>query len=139
MALDKLVAKAKAMVAHQLEASVDDIELSDGMLSVAGQPGTEVPIQSLGFAAFTAHDLPDGMEPNLQESISFDPPNFAFPFGAHVCVVEIDEETGRVELLNYVAIDDCGIQINPLIVEGQLHGGIVQGVAQALWEGAVFR
>jgi len=138
MALDKMIVKMKAMVAHQLEASVDDIELNDGIFAVAGQPGTETPIQSLGFAAFTAHDLPDGMEPNLQEAVSYDPPNFAFPFGSHVCVVEVDEATGNVELLNYVAIDDCGVQINPLIVEGQVHGGVVQGVAQALWEGAVY-
>ena len=93
-------------------------------------------IQEVAFGAFTAHDLPDGMEPNLQEQTTWDPPNFAFPFGSHVAVVEIDEDTGNVELLNYVAVDDCGIQVNPMIVEGQVHGGIAQGVGQALWEGA---
>ena len=92
----------------------------------------------MAFGAFTAHDLPDGMEPNLQEQVTFDPPNFAFPFGTHVCVLEVDEDTGGVELLDYIAIDDCGNQVNPLIVEGQVHGGIVQGVAQALWEGASY-
>ena len=78
------------------------------------------------------------MEPNLQEQVTFDPPNFAFPFGTHVAVVEIDETTGGVELLAYTAVDDCGNHVNPLIVEGQVHGGIVQGVAQALWEGASY-
>ena len=78
------------------------------------------------------------MEPNLQEQVTFDPPNFVFPFGTHVRTVEIDEDTGNVELLSYVAVDDCGTQINPMIVEGQLHGGIVQGVAQALWEEACY-
>jgi carbon-monoxide dehydrogenase large subunit len=138
MALDKLVLKAKAIVAHQLEASVDDIQLEGGMLSVAGQPDTAVPIQGVGFEAFTAHNLPDGMEPNLQEAVTYDPPNFAFPFGTHVCVVEVDEDTGNTRVRDYVAVDDCGVQINPLIVEGQVHGGVVQGVAQALWEGAVY-
>ncbi len=78
------------------------------------------------------------MEPNLQEQVNFDPPNFAFPFGTHVAVVEIDTDTGGVELVDYVAVDDCGKQVNPLIVEGQVHGGIVQGVAQALYEDAIY-
>jgi carbon-monoxide dehydrogenase large subunit len=95
-------------------------------------------IQEVAFGAFTAHNLPDGMEPNLQEQVSFDPPNFVFPFGTHVAVIEVEEATGRVELVSYTAVDDCGNQINPLIVEGQIHGGIVQGVAQALWEEASF-
>ncbi|MCB0993111.1 MAG: molybdopterin-dependent oxidoreductase, partial [Acidimicrobiales bacterium] len=136
MATDKVIAKAKAIVAHQLEASPEDIVLEDGNLMVAGSPETATPIQSVGFAAFSAHDLPDGMEPNLQEQVSFDPPNFAFPFGTHVAVVEVDTVTGGVELVDYIAVDDCGNQVNPLIVEGQVHGGIVQGVAQALWEQA---
>ena len=92
----------------------------------------------MAFGAFTAHNLPYGMEPNLQEQVTFDPPNFAFPFGTHVAVVEVDEETGFVQLVDYIAVDDCGNQINPLIVEGQVHGGIVQGVAQALWEVASY-
>jgi len=78
------------------------------------------------------------MEPNLQATVTYDPPNFVFPFGTHVAVVEVDEETGRVELIDYAAVDDCGPQVNPMIVEGQLHGGIVQGVAQALWEEAIY-
>ena len=97
-------------------------------------------IAGVAFGAFTAHDLPDGMEPNLQAQVTFDPPNFAFPFGTHMCaVVEVDEETGEVDLVDYIAIDDCGVQVNPLIVEGQVHGGVVQGVAQALWEEARLR
>jgi carbon-monoxide dehydrogenase large subunit len=138
MAADKIIDKARHIAAHQFEAAPEDVQFEAGSFSVAGTPSKSVHIQELGFAAFAAHDLPDGMEPNLQEQVSFDPPNFAFPFGTHVAVVEIDTETGGVELINYVGVDDCGIQVNPLIVEGQLHGGIVQGVSQALWEEAVY-
>ncbi len=138
MAADKVIDKAKKIAAHQFEASVDDITFENGSFSVAGTPSKSVHIQELGFAAFTAHDLPDDMEPNLQEQVTFDPPNFAFPFGTHVAVVEVDEETGNVELIKYVAVDDCGNQVNPLIVEGQVHGGVVQGAAQALYEGAIY-
>ncbi len=138
MACDKVVDKARLIAAHQLEANPDDLEFASGTFSVKGSPDKALPIQAIAFGAFTAHDLPDGMEPNLQEQVTFDPPNFAFPFGTHVCVVEVDEVTGDVELLSYTAIDDCGNQVNPMIVEGQIHGGIVQGVAQALWEGASY-
>ncbi len=134
MAADKVIEKAKLIAAHQFEAAPEDVEFEAGSFSVAGTPSKSVHIQELGFAAFAAHDLPDGMEPNLQEQVSFDPPNFAFPFGTHVAVVEIDTGTGGVELIDYVAVDDCGTQVNPLIVEGQVHGGIVQGAAQALFE-----
>jgi aerobic carbon-monoxide dehydrogenase large subunit len=137
-ACEKVVEKAKLIAAHSLEASPDDMQFEAGVFSVAGSPDQAVPIQEVAFGAFTAHDLPDGMEPNLQEQVSFDPPNFAFPFGTHVAVVDIDEETGEVKLTGYTAVDDCGNQINPMIVEGQVHGGIVQGVAQALWEGAAY-
>ncbi len=136
MAADKVIEKAKLIAAHQFEAAPEDVEFENGSFSVAGTPSKSVHIQALGFAAFAAHDLPDGMEPNLQEQVSFDPPNFAFPFGTHVAVVEIDVDTGGIELIDYVAVDDCGNQVNPLIVEGQLHGGIVQGVSQALFEEA---
>ncbi len=138
MACDKVVDKAKLIAAHQLEANPDDLEFEGGAFTVKGSPDKTMPIQGVAFGAFTAHNLPDGMEPNLQEQVTFDPPNFAFPFGTHVCVVEVDEDTGNVDLLDYTAIDDCGNQVNPLIVEGQVHGGIVQGVAQALWEGASY-
>jgi carbon-monoxide dehydrogenase large subunit len=138
MAADKVIDKARTLAAHQLEVSEDDLEFTDGMFRVAGSPDKEVAIQALAFAAFTAHDLPDGMEPMLNGSVTWDPPNFVFPFGTHIAVVEIDTETGAVELVDYIAVDDCGNQVNPLIVEGQVHGGIVQGVAQALFEEAVY-
>jgi carbon-monoxide dehydrogenase large subunit len=138
LAADQVVDKARALAAHQLEVSEDDLEFADGLFSVKGSPDKEVAIQALAFAAFTAHDLPDGMEPNLNGSVTWDPPNFVFPFGSHVAVVEIDTETGKVDLVDYIAVDDCGNQVNPLIVEGQVHGGITQGVAQALFEEAVY-
>ena len=138
MATEKVVEKAAMIAGHMLEASVDDLEFSGGTFSVKGSPGAEGPLAAIAFGAFTAHDLPDGVEPNLEAQVSWDPPNFPFPFGAHIAVVEVDEETGAVELVDYAAVDDCGNQINPMIVEGQLHGGIVQGVAQALWEEAVY-
>ncbi len=134
MACDKVIEKAKLIAAHQMEANPDDLEFNDGSFNVKGSPGSATSIQEVAFGAFTAHNIPDGMEPNLQEQMTFDPPNFAFPFGTHVAVVEVDEQTGHVTLADYIAVDDCGNQVNPLIVEGQLHGGIVQGVAQALWE-----
>jgi aerobic carbon-monoxide dehydrogenase large subunit len=138
MAADKVVDKARAIAAHQLEVSEDDLTFADGVFSVAGSPDKELAIQAIAFQAFTAHDLPDGMEPGLSSEVTWDPPNFTFPFGTHIAVVEVDTETGEVRLVDYAAVDDCGNQVNPLIVEGQVHGGIVQGVAQALWEGAVF-
>ena len=138
MAAQKVLDKARLIAAHQLEANEDDLEFVDGEFRVKGTPSKAMPIQAIAFAAFTAHDLPDGLEPNLVEQVTYDPPNFTFPFGTHVAVVEIDEETGGVRLIDYAAVDDCGNQINPLIVAGQVHGGIVQGVAQALWEEAVY-
>ncbi len=136
MACDKVVDKAKQIAAHQLEASVDDLEFSGGVFRVAGSPDTEVPLAAIAFAAFTAHDLPDGLEPNLEAQVTYDPPNFSWPFGTHMCTVEVDTETGEIDVLQYVAVDDCGVQVNPNIVEGQVHGGVVQGMAQALYEGA---
>jgi aerobic carbon-monoxide dehydrogenase large subunit len=138
LAADKVIEKARAIAAHQLEAADADLEFRDGSFSVRGSPDRTMPLAAVAFEAFTAHNLPDGMEPNLEASSHFDPPNFTFPFGTHVCVVEVDEETGAVKLLNYVAVDDCGNQVNPLIVEGQVHGGIVQGIGQALFEEAVY-
>jgi len=137
-AAEKVVAKARAIAAHQLEVAEDDLEFAAGQFAVRGSPERVITIQELAFGAFTAHNLPDGMEPVLEAQVTWDPPNFTFPFGTHVAVVEVDEETGRVDLVKYVAVDDCGNQVNPLIVEGQVHGGITQGVAQALWEEAVY-
>ena len=138
LATEKVIDKARAIAAHQLEVAEDDVVFEGGTFSVKGSPDKAMPLAGVAFEAFTAHNLPDGMEPNLEASSHFDPPNFTFPFGTHVCVVEVDEETGKVEVLNYVAVDDCGNQINPLIVEGQVHGGVVQGAAQALFEEAVY-
>ncbi len=137
-ATDKVVAKAAKIAAHILEANEDDIEFANGAFSVKGTPASAVPLAQVAFAAFTAHDLPDGVEPNLEAQVTWDPPNFTFPFGTHAAVVEVDEDTGNVRLVDYAAVDDCGNQINPLIVEGQIHGGILQGVAQALWEEAIY-
>ena len=137
-ALDKVEAKAKKIAAHLLEADEGDIELKDGAFSVSGTD------KSIGFgevslAAYTAHNLPgDGMEPGLKEGAFYDPANFTFPAGTHIAEVEIDPETGVTDLVNWVAVDDFGTIVNPLIVEGQVHGGIAQGVGQALLEGAVY-
>ncbi|MFN3255547.1 MAG: xanthine dehydrogenase family protein molybdopterin-binding subunit [Ilumatobacter sp.] len=136
MACDKVIDKARQIAAHQMEANPDDLEFTGGVFRIAGQPDKEMPLAAVAFEAFTAHDLPDGVEPNLEAQVTYDPPNFSWPFGTHMCAVEIDVETGEVEVLQYVAVDDCGVQVNPLIVEGQVHGGVIQGLAQALWEEA---
>jgi carbon-monoxide dehydrogenase large subunit len=138
MAADRVIDKAKSIAAHQLEVSEDDLEFEAGEFKVKGTPAKSMAIGAVAWEAFTAHNLPDGLEPNLTAEVTYDPPNFTFPFGTHVCVVEVDEETGAVDIQQYAAVDDCGNQINPLIVEGQVHGGIVQGVAQALFEEAVY-
>jgi aerobic carbon-monoxide dehydrogenase large subunit len=138
MACDKVIDKAKKIAAHQLEANEDDLEFVGGSFSVKGSPDKAMPLAAIAFEAFTAHNLPDGLEPNLEAQVTYDPPNFSWPFGTHICVVEVDTETGAVEVLQYVAVDDCGNQVNPLIVDGQVHGGVIQGLAQALFEEAVF-
>jgi aerobic carbon-monoxide dehydrogenase large subunit len=137
-ATDKVIVKAKAIAAHQLEAAEEDLEFGGGVFSVKGSPDRNLPLAAIAFGAFTAHNLPDGLEPNLEAHCTWDPPNFVFPFGTHIAIVEIDTETGKTDLVEYIAVDDCGNQINPLIVQGQVHGGVVQGVAQALWEEAVY-
>jgi aerobic carbon-monoxide dehydrogenase large subunit len=138
MACDKVVDKARQIAAHQIEASEEDLEFVDGEFRVKGAPGRSMSLAEVAFEAFKAHNLPELIEPSLEASVAYDPPNFTFPFGTHVAVIETEEDTGRVRLLRYVAVDDCGNQINPLIVEGQVHGGVVQGVAQALFEEAVY-
>jgi carbon-monoxide dehydrogenase large subunit len=138
MACDKVIDKAKQIAAHQLEAAADDLEYAGGVFTVRGSPDKTMPLAAIAFEAFTAHNLPDGLEPNLEAQVTYDPPNFSWPFGTHMCAVEVDTETGHVDVLKYVAVDDCGVQVNPLIVDGQVHGGVVQGMAQALWEEAVY-
>jgi carbon-monoxide dehydrogenase large subunit len=137
-ACDKVVDKARTIAAHALEAAADDLEFVDGVFRVKGTPSASFSLQEAAFAAFTAHNLPEGIEPNLTSDASYDPTNFTFPFGAHIAVVEVDEETGAVELERFIAVDDCGVQVNPLIVEGQIEGGVLQGIAQALWEEASY-
>mgnify|MGYP000721087360 CR=1 FL=1 len=130
MACDKVIDKAKKIAAHQLEANEDDLEFAGGSFTVKGSPDRTMPLAAIAFEAFTAHNLPDGLEPNLEAQVTYDPPNFSWPFGTHICTVEVDVETGQVEVLQYVAVDDCGVQVNPLIVEGQVHGGVIQGLAE---------
>ena len=137
-AVRKIKDKAKALTAHLLEAAPDDIDYKDGSFFVKGTPARAKSIQEIALFANVAWNLPAGMEAGLEATSFYDPPNFVYPFGVHVAVVEIDRETGQVQLKRYVAVDDCGPQINPMIVEGQVHGGVVQGVGQALWEGAVY-
>jgi aerobic carbon-monoxide dehydrogenase large subunit len=137
-ACDKVIEKAKAIAARMLEASADDLEWSGGRFSVRGDPDAAKTIQEIALAAFAAHDLPDGMEPSLDSDHTYDPDNFSFPHGTHLCAAEVDTETGMVTIRSYVAVDDVGKVVNPLIVEGQVHGGIAQGIAQALYEEAVY-
>ncbi|MCC2688135.1 MAG: xanthine dehydrogenase family protein molybdopterin-binding subunit [Rhizobiaceae bacterium] len=133
-ALDKVEAKARKIAAHLMEADEGDIVIEDGALKVAGTDKS-VPWFQLALAAYTAHNLPAGMEPGLKETAFYDPSNFTFPAGCYICEVEIDPDTGHTAIVQFVAADDFGNIINPMIVEGQVHGGIAQGVGQALLEG----
>jgi aerobic carbon-monoxide dehydrogenase large subunit len=135
---DRVLEKARAIVAHQLEASEEDLEYGAGRFFVKGSPEQGMTVPEAAFAAWTAHNLPDGMEPGLAASYVYDPPNFSWPAGAHLAVVEVDTETGAADLIRYVAVDDLGNVVNPMIVDGQVHGGIAQGIAQALFEEAVY-
>jgi aerobic carbon-monoxide dehydrogenase large subunit len=137
-ACDKVVEKAKVIAAAMLEASADDLEWSPGKFSVRGDPEASKTIQEIALTTFAAHDLPEGVEPSLDSDATYDPDNFSFPHGTHLCAAEVDTETGFVKIRSYVAVDDVGVVVNPLIVEGQVHGGIAQGVAQALYEEGVY-
>jgi carbon-monoxide dehydrogenase large subunit len=136
-ATERILEKTKAIAAHQLEVSPDDLELEHGRFTVRGTDRS-LSVSEAALHAWTGHDLPDGMEPGLEATFVYDPPNFSWPGGAHVCVVEVDRETGAVELARYLAVDDVGTVINPLVVDGQVHGGIAQGIGQALFEEAVY-
>ncbi len=137
-ALDKVEAKARKIAAHLMEASEQDIEFKDGVFSVAGTD-KEMPFAGLALNAYTAHGLAGSdLEPGLKEGAFYDPTNFTFPAGCHICEVEVDPETGVTTIVNFTAVDDFGQVINPMIVEGQVHGGIAQGVGQALLEGCVY-
>ncbi len=137
-AAGKIREKARRYAAHMLEASVEDIEVDGAEYRVKGSPDKKKTFQEIAFALDLAFDAPEGMEPYLDETAYYDTPNCTWPFGTHVAIVEVDEATGQVDLVKYVAVDDVGNKINPMIVDGQLHGGIAQGVGQALWEGAVY-
>jgi aerobic carbon-monoxide dehydrogenase large subunit len=137
-ALQRIKNKARRIGAHMLEADVEDVEFEGGKAYVKGSPATAKTIQEIAGAAALGYDLPEGEEPFLDDTYYYDPPNCTFPFGTHIALVEVDAETGAVELQRYVAVDDVGNVINPMIVDGQVRGGIVQGVAQALLEGAVY-
>lgn len=139
-AAEKIRAKAIKIAAHQLEAAEEDMvfDQATGNIHVKGSPDKAKPFGAIAFAAYTAHNLPAGLEPGLEESAFYDPANFTFPNSAHIAQVEIDPETGQVQIQRYVAVDDVGKTINPLIVEGQLVGGVVQGIGQALWEHGIY-
>ncbi|MGL5168206.1 MAG: xanthine dehydrogenase family protein molybdopterin-binding subunit [Afipia sp.] len=136
-AMEKVEAKAKKIVAHQLEASENDIVIENGEFKVTGTD-KKIALPMVALAAYTAHNLPDGMEPGLKETAFYDPTNFTFPAGTYICEVEVDPGTGKTEFINFVAADDFGRLINPMIVEGQVHGGLAQGIGQALLEHAVY-
>jgi carbon-monoxide dehydrogenase large subunit len=134
----KVREKARKIAAHLLEAAEGDVVYENGKAFVKGTPSKAVTIQEIAMAAFQTNRLPPGMEGGLEASTFFDPANFVWPFGAHIAVVEVDGETGAVRILRYVAVDDCGTRINPMVVDGQLHGGIAQGIGQALLEEGVY-
>ncbi|MBN0042641.1 molybdopterin-dependent oxidoreductase [Streptomyces actuosus] len=134
----KVVEKARKVAAHLLEASEQDLDFADGVFSVKGSPEARRTIQEVAFATFTSHDLPEGLEPTINAEHLLDPDTFSYPHGTHLCAVEVDTETGQVRIRSYVCVDDVGRVVNPMIVEGQVHGGLAQGIAQALYEEAVY-
>jgi carbon-monoxide dehydrogenase large subunit len=136
-AAERIIEKARTIAAHQLEVAEDDLEYEHGRFTVAGTERAKA-VTEIALEAWTGHNLPDGMEPGLEATYVYDPPNFSWPGGCHIAVVEIDTETGAVDLRRYVAVDDVGTVINPVVVDGQVQGGIAQGIAQALFEEAVY-
>jgi len=134
-AAERILEKARRIAAHQLEVGEDELEFEGGTFRANGGSLTT---KELALQAWTAHNLPDGMEPGLEATYVYDPPNFSWPAGTHIAVVEVDTETGAVDLVRYIAVDDVGKVINPKVVEGQIHGGVAQGIAQALFEEAVY-
>jgi len=130
----KVVEKAKQIAAHQLEAAPEDIELADGKFAVKGSPEKGLTLAEIAGAAYVTMDMPEGMEPGLEETTFYDPENFVFPFGAHACIVDVDAETGKIDIVRYVCVDDCGPAINPKLIDGQIHGGITHAIGQVLYE-----
>ena len=137
-AMGKIKDKVINIAAHLLESNPQDIVVEDGKYCVQGAPESGLTLSEIAMVAHVGVQLPEGTEPGLAESHFFEPPNFTYPFGTHIAVVEVDADTGEVEIQRYIAVDDCGNIINPLIVEGQVHGGIAQGVGQALYEEAIY-
>ncbi len=137
-ATQKIIAKATKIAAHKLEVSELDVTFEAGQFRVAGVPDRGMSFANVALDAYLAWSLPEGVEPALEETAFYNPKNFTYPFGAHVAIVSVDATTGDVELMRYIAVDDVGNIINPMIVEGQIHGGLVQGIGQALYEGAEF-
>jgi len=137
-ACDKVIEKARAIAASMLEVAATDLDWTPGRWAVRGDPDKGAAIGEIALAAFAAHNLPDGVEPTIDADATYDPDNFSFPHGTHLCAAEVDTETGFVTIRSYVAVDDIGTVVNPLIVEGQVHGGLAQGIAQALYEEAVY-
>jgi aerobic carbon-monoxide dehydrogenase large subunit len=134
----KVQEKAKRLAAHLLEAAPEDIELADGKYQVRGSPDKGLALGDISLAAYVPENIPEGMEPGLEESSFYDPENFVWPFGAHAAIVDVDADTGKVDVIRYVAVDDCGRAINPLLIEGQVHGGIAHAIGQALFEQVVY-
>lgn len=137
-AVQQIKEKMRTIASHMLEANVSDVTLEDGKFSVAGAPQKSVSFKDVAANANTSNALLAGVEPGLEATVFWEPEGFTFPFGTHICVVEIDKDTGEAEITRYIAVDDCGRQINPMIVEGQVHGGIVQGVGQAMFEEVIY-
>ncbi len=138
LAVEKVRAKARKIAAHELEVAEDDLDWTDGAFRVKGAPDKARTIPDIATSAWHAHSLPAGVEPMLEGTAVYDPPNFTWPGGTHICVVEVDTATGKTAIVRYVAVDDCGNVINPMIVDGQVHGGVAQGVAEALYEEAIY-
>jgi carbon-monoxide dehydrogenase large subunit len=137
-AMDKIIAKGKKIAAHLMEASVEDIEFANNTFTVAGTDKSKS-LTDISLTAYVPHNYPiEELEPGLEEMAFYDPKNFTFPGGCHVCEVEIDPDTGAVAVVNFTAVDDVGRVVNPMIVEGQVQGGIAQGIGQALLEAAVY-
>jgi carbon-monoxide dehydrogenase large subunit len=137
-ALQTVKQKAARFAAHVLQVAPEDLEFADGKFTVKGNSQKTLSLQQVALEAYTAKSLPPNTEPGLEATHFFEPANFTFPFGAHIVVVEVDKETGEPKISRYVAVDDCGKAINPLLVDGQVHGGIVQSIGQALCEEVVY-
>jgi carbon-monoxide dehydrogenase large subunit len=138
VAAKRVVDKAKIIAATMMEVSPDDIEVTKGTYSVKGDPTMSKTIQEIALAAHGSLELPEGVEGHLDASCVYDPPNLTYPYGAYICVVDVDAATGAVKVRRFVAVDDCGTRINPTIVEGQIHGGLADGIGMALMEVIAF-